>query len=63
MKGLDIHTATGDLSGIADNNDNLGIVYFHLREYKRAWSHLENAIRLSGIMFFHSVPDQHKLFL
>ena len=57
-----VDTSTGDQSGVARNNENLGIVYFNLGDYKRAWSHLEDAVRISDKMFFNFVPDRHKLF-
>ena len=59
--GLEISTATGDQSGIAIGNGNLGNAYLSLGEYESARSHLEKAIRIFDKIFLNHVPDQNKL--
>jgi tetratricopeptide (TPR) repeat protein len=46
-KGLEISTAIGDRSGIANNNGNLGSVYRCLGEYQKAIDHFKTGLEIS----------------
>ena len=46
-KDLEISTAIGDQSGIAESNGNLGNVYHSLDQYEKAIQHHEKDLEIS----------------
>ena len=59
--GLEIGTAIGCQSAIADINGNLGCAYLHVEEYESASLYLIKAIRCFDKIFLNLVPDRNKL--